>query len=1146
VNGPLPPGAERAGRYEIRRALGGGGMGDVFHVFDPVRRRDLALKVLKFTYPRALHYFKREFRSIARLRHTNLVSLYDLHVEDGHYFFTMELVDGVDLYLHVNESNAIIEEPRQLTAPARQGRIRRAFVQMLRGLAYLHASGCVHRDLKPSNVMVDRDGVCKILDFGIVKELLPGTEGQSLSQVFGTATYMSPEQSQGARVGPASDMYAAGVVLYELIAGTPPFDGESQIVAHAHQTARPPSLVQKVPGVQPELALVCMALLEKDPNDRPSAREALEMLGERVEADLDDSAEFVGRRQARKALHEALEQVRTGTGRMVVLEGQSGSGKTALANAFCAEARIYDAVQITGICVHRDHVPARGLDTIVERIAEAWRRRTAEIIRALPPVERAALITTFPFLGELLPKTMHGPVGERPPGGPRAGTALTTLLSELGKKRLLVLLLEHLHLADDVTLELLTALQGQGRLPGVLFLLSVRPEAVVPGSPLAHFLELVETHPHISRMALLPLLPDETRRLAAMHVPDLHPADAERLHDESGGDPLFVTELLREMVRHPGQGVPSLDTLVRQTLSTLTTEAQHVLRVVSVSRFALPGAVLQAACELPADVMYEALDRLDAEDLVRSVANAAGEVSVSPVHARLMDLVRRNTPAPERTTMHVMLARAYEAHGGPAAAIAHHWSEAGEAKRAPVFALEAAEEAQRAGQHARAADLLSLVVRTPPPGVDPLRLWADYADELARAGRYAEAVNAMDRLIVDLKPVPAEPWQVRRAELRLIAGHFGAFVRDDPALPAGPVRVRIAELLLPYDPGRVESMIGAVETPDALLVRAVAGLDGDAPARALTRASKLYKEATAGTHDPLLAVRTRVELLRAEGQTHDARTVLDEALGRLPPMSPEPAHVGLRIARVEVALDLGELPVARTRIRSLHGDTRLKGQLTHWVRICQLMARTHLDSGEWQAAERRLNEAEQIWPVDPVTLPTLQTALLRVRHFFLSTDAHTAAAALRRLEAHAPYQRLLALREPAGEVSLLAARIAAVRAATAFRHPERSGLSSARETLLDRMRALRNAVPAPLAWLNALAGLADVLAGENDACIERLEKFVIRPGDPIVRALAAHILSQVRTDDALADQDLRHAEVLLRDCGGVPAPEAVALGAAAR
>ena len=158
MKGPLPPGATHAGRYEIRQSLGGGGIGDVFHVWDPVRRRDLALKVLKFTYPRALHYFKREFRAIARLRHPNLVTLYDLHVEDGHYFFTMELIDGVDLYVHVNESNAIIEDPRQLTAPNRQARIRRAFVQLLRGLGYLHGAGCVHRDLKPSNVMVDRDG----------------------------------------------------------------------------------------------------------------------------------------------------------------------------------------------------------------------------------------------------------------------------------------------------------------------------------------------------------------------------------------------------------------------------------------------------------------------------------------------------------------------------------------------------------------------------------------------------------------------------------------------------------------------------------------------------------------------------------------------------------------------------------------------------------------------------------------------------------------------------------------------------------------------------------------------------------------------------------------------------------------------------
>jgi tetratricopeptide (TPR) repeat protein len=1146
MNGPLPPGATRAGRYEIRRALGGGGMGDVFHVWDPVRRRDLALKVLKFTYPRALHYFKREFRATARLRHPNLVTLYDLHAEGGHYFFTMELIDGVDLYLFVNETNAIVDDPKALTAPKRQARVRQAFVQLLRGLNYLHNAGCVHRDLKPSNVMVDREGNCKVLDFGIVKELLPGSEGQSLSQVFGTATYMSPEQSQGSRVTPASDMYAAGVVLYELIAGTPPFDGESQIVAHHHRSIKPPSLVQRVPGVNPDLALVCMALLEKDPNDRPSAREALEMLGERVEAELDEAAEFVGRRQARKALHEALEQVRTGTGRMVVLEGQSGSGKTALVNAFCAEARIYDAVQINGVCVHRDHVPARGLDTIVERLAEAWRRRTAEIVRSLSPAERGALITTFPFLGELLPKNMHGLVDERPPGGPRAGTALTTLFAELGRKRLLVLVLEHLHLADDVTLELLTALQSQGRLPGVLLLLTVRPEAVVPGSPLASFLELLETHPQITRMPLLPFLPDETRRLAAMHLPEVPPELAEQLHGESGGDPLLVTELLREMVRHPGQGVPRLDALVRRTLETLSAEAQHVLRVVSVSRFALPGAVLQAACELPPDVMYEALDRLDAEDLVRSFANAGGDVSVSPVHARLMELVRRNTPDADRISLHVQLARAYEAHGGPAAAIAHHWSEAGEADRAPTFALQAAEEAQRAGQHARAADLLGLVVRTPPPGVDPVRLWADFSDELARAGRYAEAVGAMDKLVVELRPQPLEPWHVRRAELRLIAGHYGAFVKDEAQLPAGPVRVRLAELALPYDWARAESLLGGLATGDAHLVRMIAALQGDAPARAMTRASKLYRDASQIPHDSLLAVQARAELLRAEGQTADARAVLDEALGRLPPMSPEPAHVGLRIARVEVALNLGELQVARAKIRSLHGDTRLKGQPVVWVRICQLMARTHLESGEWQAAERRLNEAEQVWPADPCTAPNLETALLRVRLLFLSSEPSVTAAALRRVEAWPPYHRFLTGREATAEVALLQARLAAVRAIQAWRAPDRAGLPAAREQLQDRLRTLRNAVPAPVLWLHVLAGLGELLNGENDACVERLDKMVLRPGDPVARAVGAHVLSQARTDETLSQQDLRNAVALLREVGSVPSPEGVALGAAVR
>ena len=155
------------GRYEVRGTVGGGGMGDVYRVFDPVTRRELALKILKFSYPRALHYFKREFRAVARLNHVNLVKLHDLHVEDGSYFFTMELIEGSDLYVWVNGHNRVVTDTKVLAEPKRLKRVHQAFVGLMQALAYLHDNGCIHRDIKISNVLVDRGGIVKLVDFGI-------------------------------------------------------------------------------------------------------------------------------------------------------------------------------------------------------------------------------------------------------------------------------------------------------------------------------------------------------------------------------------------------------------------------------------------------------------------------------------------------------------------------------------------------------------------------------------------------------------------------------------------------------------------------------------------------------------------------------------------------------------------------------------------------------------------------------------------------------------------------------------------------------------------------------------------------------------------------------------------------------------------
>ena len=122
------------GRYKVLDELGGGGMGDVYRIWDDKTERELALKQLKFSYPRALHYFKREFRAVASLSHQNLVSLYDLHSDDDQYYYTMELIEGSDIYEYVNGHNRVITDAEFLTTPGRIERIRSCMIQLFRGL----------------------------------------------------------------------------------------------------------------------------------------------------------------------------------------------------------------------------------------------------------------------------------------------------------------------------------------------------------------------------------------------------------------------------------------------------------------------------------------------------------------------------------------------------------------------------------------------------------------------------------------------------------------------------------------------------------------------------------------------------------------------------------------------------------------------------------------------------------------------------------------------------------------------------------------------------------------------------------------------------------------------------------------------------
>jgi serine/threonine protein kinase len=263
-----------ADRYLVEARLGRGGMGALYRAHDTTLDRRVAVKVLNpalVAEPTVAQRFDREALAISRLDHPNVVRVFDAGaMPDGGKFIVMQLLEGREL------REVIAEGP---LTPARAVDFA---VQVLRALEHAHRRGLVHRDLKPENVfiVVDDDGreIVKLVDFGIVK-LLSGDD-QKLTRaglVFGTPRYMSPEQVAGGKIDERTDLYAVGVVLFEMLTGAPPFDADQAgMLMRMHVLSDVPPLPESVPS---DVRAVVLRLLEKTPTDRfASAREVLDAL----------------------------------------------------------------------------------------------------------------------------------------------------------------------------------------------------------------------------------------------------------------------------------------------------------------------------------------------------------------------------------------------------------------------------------------------------------------------------------------------------------------------------------------------------------------------------------------------------------------------------------------------------------------------------------------------------------------------------------------------------------------------------------------------------------------------------------------------------------------------------------------------------
>jgi eukaryotic-like serine/threonine-protein kinase len=253
-------------RYRVLRRIGSGGMADVYCAEDTHLGRQVAIKVLHRRFAQDQEFverFRREAKSAAGLAHPNVVGVFDRGEHEGTYYIAMELLEGQTL------KDIVAAE-----APLSQERVIDLGLQILQAAGFAHSHGVIHRDFKPHNVIVDQSGHAKVTDFGIARA--GASEMTETGSIMGTAQYLSPEQAQGHAVTATSDIYSIGVMLYEMLAGRLPFEGDSAVaVALKHLSETPAPISQWRPDVHPALEAVVMAALAKDPAQRWQSAEDL-------------------------------------------------------------------------------------------------------------------------------------------------------------------------------------------------------------------------------------------------------------------------------------------------------------------------------------------------------------------------------------------------------------------------------------------------------------------------------------------------------------------------------------------------------------------------------------------------------------------------------------------------------------------------------------------------------------------------------------------------------------------------------------------------------------------------------------------------------------------------------------------------------
>ncbi|MBX3188532.1 MAG: protein kinase [Labilithrix sp.] len=1116
------------GRYRLGEPLGEGSFGTVYEAYDRERDETVALKILRRSTSDALLRFKREFRVLSELSDASFVRLYDLHGEGERWYFTMERVEGVPF-------DAWVRDPY---------RLRSGFESLFAALARLHARGLVHRDLKPSNVLVDRQGRVVLLDFGLMHALDDGGS----TAMGGTPAYVAPEILAGMAPTPASDWYAAGVMLYEALTGELPFAGSAEAILREKQAREAPAV--RAPHAPDDLARLCERLLRARPEER-----AVDLAPRAPKR-----SSFVGRQRELHALFDALDEAREKRAAVVVrVRGPSGVGKSSLVQRFAAEARSGDAHVLVGRCNPNDHVPFVALDGLVDALSRMVSRMPASRAATFAPRDAGALVRAFPVLAAL-PGFSGAKSAEWSRG--QVGAALRELLQRIGEPW--VLAIDDAQWGDADSAAVLEEMLSGLALCLVLVERSDAGEALLADRS-------------ARALDLRALDVSEARALAVATLGEPHAAvDVDEIVTDSGGHPLFVVEMARDRAADPSRALRrSLRDIVLGRFEALSPEGRACACLLAAAERPVELSVLRHA-----GIHARAVDELRERGLV--VSHDAESVRVH--HDRLREVIAETIEPARARELHRDLAGALVAlRPERAERAAFHLERAGDETGAIEQLVRAARHASSARAFARARaiyDALLLLRARQRRGDDlEIDLRVERAEVIARLGRSVEAAEAFLGASRLASADRALLLRVRAAEQLLTSGHLerGEKILDE--------QLRRLGISTPSNaPGRLfgvarDAVGGRVDrwrTEPASEARLIAlwsayrASIGVQPLRALGLGSRLVREAARpgadAYHRLAAAVVDALAMVVPRGPDALPRGLARLALAAGARAEPEIAQLytfgealvryfGLEIREAAAAFDrlvrinvehglgrgaeetpgrslrsscawvLGDVDHLRRNVGALCLELEERDHLAGWV-LCAMhrMWITLLKHGPGQEVDAQLDEVRRRWVSRGLELQGWWLDMAHVLIALIRGDARTAwrlsharpyrervlASLMHRLEAQTLLARAavqIGLRDPSSREVAEARRVTAAlaRVPSAWTRAHATALEASLSSLSpDRgatLRALRAARPAAedagMPLLKTLLELAEgrVLGGDQGALLVRGSEETLRAWD---------------------------------------------------